>query len=146
MKNIFLLILIVASYHATYGQDDAINEAADPAVRQRIRAAHAAYITERIELSSSEAEKFWPVYREYLEKRKKLRDSIRDARRTDKNEKELLELDLQVKQHELDLEKEYTMKLEKIISAEKLIRLRQAEVDFRKLLLRQLQERRRQRK
>lgn len=124
-----------------FGQDDDLIR--DSGGREKIRAAHAAYITERLELTSAEAEKFWPVYREYGDKRKKLRQQFRDAKRSGKNEKELLDLDLEIKQQELDLEKDYSLRLQKIIPPEKLVRLREAEIDFRKLLLRQIQQRRR---
>lgn len=111
--------------------------------RGRIRAAHAAYITQRLELTPAEAEKFWPVYHEFNEKRRKLREDFRDARRSNSDEKNLLELELKMKQDELDLEKDYTRRFEKIISQEKVLKLRQAEADFRRLIFRQIQERRR---
>lgn len=115
----------------------------DPQSREKIRAAHAAYITERLELTSAEAEKFWPVYREYGQKRRELREQFRKARQGDTDEKELVDLDLKTKQQELDLEKEYSQRFLKIIDAEKLLKLRQAEGDFRKLVMRQVQQRHR---
>lgn len=117
----------------------------DPRAQQKIKAAHAAYITERLGLSSDEAEKFWPVYREYAQKRQEIRQQFRDAKRSGKNEKELLDLDFKVKQQELDLEKDYSGKFQKVISPQKVMNLRQAEGDFRKLLLRQIQQRQMQR-
>jgi hypothetical protein len=113
----------------------------NPQAREKIRAAHAAYITERLQLTASEAEKFWPVYREYGQKRRDLRNPFRDARKAGADEKTLLDLDLKIKQQELDLEKEYSQRFEKIISPEKVVKLQQAEADFRKLLLRQIQQR-----
>jgi len=118
-------------------------ETGNPRSHEKIRAAHAAYITERLELTPAEAEKFWPVYREYGEKRRALRQQLRDARRSGTEEKALLELDLKLKQQEVDLEKQVSRQLEEIISPEKILALHQAEADFRKLLLRQIQERRR---
>ena len=109
--------------------------------REKIRAAHAAYITERLELTSSEAEKFWPVYREYGQKRKAFRQQFNEAKRSGDSEKSLVDLDLEIKQKMLDLEKEYSKQFQQIISAEKVLKLRQAEIDFRKLVLRQIQRR-----
>lgn len=141
MKKILFLFLIILSGLSAFAQDD--GPIRDPRAREKIRAAHAAYITERLELTSAEAEKFWPVYREYGDKRRELRQQFRDAKRSGENEKDLLDLDLGIKQQELDLEKEYSIRLQKIISPEKLVKLREAEIDFRKLLLRQIQQRRR---
>ena len=123
---------------SSFGQDDDTETIRNPKASEKIKAAHAAYITERLELTSAEAEKFWPVYREYGEKRKEIRQQFRDAKRSGEDEKTLLELDLKIKQQELDLEKEYSLRFQKIISPEKLMKLRQAEIDFRKLLLRQI--------
>lgn len=143
-KNIFLISVIFCSFSAI-AQEQPDENIRDPRAREKIRAAHAAYITERLELTSSEAEKFWPIYREYGEKRSALRQQLRENRSQGADEQTLLDLDLKIKQQELDLEKDYTQRLQKIISAEKLLKLRQAEGDFRKLLLRQIQQRHRRR-
>lgn len=143
-KNIFLISVIFCSLSAI-AQEQPDENIRDPRAREKIRAAHAAYITERLELTSSEAEKFWPIYREYGEKRSALRQQLRENRSQGADEQTLLDLDLKIKQQELDLEKDYTQRLQKIISAEKLLKLRQAEGDFRKLLLRQIQQRHRRR-
>ena len=146
MKKILFSLFIILSGLSSSGQDDDTETIQDPKAREKIKAAHAAYIMERLELTSAEAEKFWPVYREYGEKRKEIRQQFRDAKRNGENEKTLLDLDLKIKQQELDLEKEYSLRLQKIISPEKLIKLRQAEIDFRKLLLRQIEQRQQRRR
>lgn len=141
-KNFFFGLFFLLPLLAT-AQEAEIDNIRDPQAREKIKAAHAAYITQRIELTAAEAEKFWPVYREYGEKRKDVRVQMRELRGSGKNEEDILKLDLKLKQDELDLEKEYTEKLGKIIPAEKLVKLRQAETDFRKLLLNQIQQKRR---
>jgi hypothetical protein len=139
IKIIILLFVVLPSF-AQEGEQEPIVR--DPKAQERIKAAHAAYLTERLDLTSEEAEKFWPVYREYTSKRKDLRQRFKDAKSSGANEKKLLDLDLEIKQQELDLEKEYTEKLQQIISPQKLISLRQSEADFRKLVLRQIYQRR----
>ena len=144
MKNRYVIFfLMIFSSLQGIAQDEEMDNIRDTRGRERIRAAHAAYVTQRLELTPEEAEKFWPVYREYNEKRRAIRQQLRDARRSDMGETKLLDLDLKVKQQELDLEKEYTDRLQKVISPGKVVKLRQAELDFRKLVLRQIQQRRR---
>ena len=46
----------------------------------RIRAARIALITERLNLTPDQAEKFWPVYRQYEMERREIRKEFRDAR------------------------------------------------------------------
>lgn len=55
--------------------------ARDPRARQRIEAARIAFITERLGLTPEEAEKFWPVYREFYQKRIELRQQLEQARK-----------------------------------------------------------------
>lgn len=139
-------MLLACGTVSSFAQQFERDSTRDPRGRERIRAAHAAYITERLQLTPAEAEKFWPVYREYGEKRRQARDQMREARRQGMDEKGLLDLDMKIRQQELDLEKEYSDRFRKIISSEKLLQLRQAEADFRKLLLRQIQNRQRRRR
>jgi hypothetical protein len=144
MKNlltIFLLLLLALPAAAQQEIDPEETQAADPKVKEKINAARVAYITDRLGLTSEEAEKFWPVYREFVQKRQNLRAQFRDAKKSGQDEKALLDLDLKIKQQEVDLEKDYSGRLQKVISAQKLMSLRQAEGDFRRLLLRQIQQR-----
>ena len=141
MKFVAIFLLSVLSLSAYAQDDDQDVLQPDPKAEQKIKAAHAAYITERLGLTPEEAEKFWPVYREYAQKRQALRQQLRTAKEKGTSEKDLLDLDLQVKQQQLDLEKDYSGRLQKVITAQKLMNLKQAEGDFRKLLLRQIQQR-----
>jgi len=49
---------------------------------------------------------------------------------------------LQLKQKELDMEKDYSGRIMTVITAQQLLSLRKAEQDFRQLILNQLQQRR----
>ena len=54
----------------------------------------------------------------------------------------LVDLGLQLKQRELDLEKSYSGRLLKVISADQMLRLQPAEREFQHMLIQQLQQRR----
>jgi hypothetical protein len=141
MKILKIGILIFLALPAFAQEEEAEVLQQDPKAQQKIKAAHAAYITERLELTPQEAEQFWPVYREYAAKRQTIRQQFKDAKKSGQDEKTLLDLDLKIKQQELDLEKDYSGKLQKVITPQKLMNLRQAEGDFRRLILRQIQRR-----
>jgi hypothetical protein len=143
MKKILILFLFSFTTSLLVAQEDDI--VTDPAAREKIKAARAAYITERLELTTDEAEKFWPIYREYTEKRIDLFQQYRRAKKNESDDTKLLEMGLDIKQKELDLEKEYSQQFVKIISAQKLVALRQAELDFKRLVLRQIKQRQSQR-
>lgn len=146
MKTLKIFLFVLFAFPAFAQEEEELAPAKlDPKAEQKIKAAHAAYISERLGLTPEEAEKFWPVYREYAQKRQGLRQQFREAKKNGQDEKTLLDLDLKIKQQELDLEKDYSGRFQKIITPQKVMNLRQAEGDFRKLLLRQIQQRQQQR-
>src|SRR5688572_4340500 len=144
MKTVFKLLLLMIIAVPALAQDDDLPQEADPNVKSKIRAAHVAYITDQLALTPEEAEKFWPIYNEFLEKRKALKQAYRhrkmnpDPKKTaDENDKDLVDLGFKVKQEELDLEKDYSDRLLKVISAQKLRILPEAEKRFRQMILNQ---------
>jgi len=140
-KILYILFLFFTTTLAIAQDDEGVAPPQDTKAREKINAARAAYITERLGLTPEEAEKFWPVYREFTDKRQELRQQYRQAKKSGADEKTLLDLDLKIKQQELDLEKNYSGRMLSVISPQKLMTLRQAEGDFRRLLLRQIEQR-----
>jgi len=141
MKGVLTILFAVFLIPAVWAQDEVPPAAEEKGARERIDAARAAYITERLGLTTEEAEKFWPIYREFADKRSGLRREYLDAKKGGKDDSELLDLGLKLKQQEVDLEKDYSQRLLKIISAQKLMELRGAERDFNRLILQQIQQR-----
>jgi hypothetical protein len=123
--------------------------AQDPQAREKIESARIALITERLGLTPEQAEKFWPVYREYSMKQEAIRREFTDARRnfdtqnaSEEENKKLLDLGLQTKERQLQLEREYSDRLLQVISNRQLLSLRKAEEDFRNMLIQRLQQQR----
>jgi hypothetical protein len=155
MKPIYIMLLIVtlAGGRSTVLAQEEVDlppqQAVDPKVRERVEAARISLISNRLGLTPEQAEKFWPVYREFATKRGEIRSEFQRAQRNlDPNnpdpakQQELVNLGLQIKQRELDLEKDYSGRILRVISAQQLISLRKAEQDFRQMILNQLQQRR----
>jgi hypothetical protein len=149
LLKIFFMLLITLPAIA---QEDDLPTTVDPKVQEKVRAAHIAYITDQLALTPEEAEKFWPIYREFAEKRRGIRQELRNTKRNpdpnktqDQIEKELLEKQFDTKQKELNLEKDYSGRLLKVISAQKLRTLPEAERRFRQMILDQIQRRQLQR-
>ena len=146
MKNIVTLLIGILFFSAAFAQDEEVIK--DPKAQEKIKAARIAFITERLGLTPAEAEKFWPVYREFSIKRMELKKQF-DQRRNapdptktpDQNEKDNIDYGLQLRQKELDLEKEYSSKLLNVVPPQKVMALRGAEDDFRKLVIKQIQQR-----
>jgi len=138
-KTIFLSLLSIWAF----AQDEEIPQPQDQKVRDKIEAARIAYITDQLQLTPGEAEKFWPIYREFAEKRRGIRQQLREARTAnpEQTDQEAVDQQFKMKQQELDLEKDYSGRLLKVISAQKLRTLPQAERKFRQMILEQIQRR-----
>jgi hypothetical protein len=123
--------------------------AQDEEALKKIESARIALITERLELTPEQAEKFWPLYREYVAKRQELRREFMHARRavnekemTEAESKKLLDKGLELKEKQLDLDKAYSERFNNVITTRQILQLRKAEDDFRQMLLDRLEKRR----
>lgn len=151
MKKIIILAIYLLSGWAAMSQDPTETDpiAQDPAVQEKIKNLRIAYISDKLGLTPDQAEKFWPVYREFSDKRREIRQEFVDARkqiRTDNpdqaKQEELVKMGFALKQRELDLEKVYSERLLRVISAQQMLNLRKAEGDFQRIILEQIQQRR----
>jgi hypothetical protein len=143
MKYVLYVLLFLLT-HLAFAQDDQ--------TLKKIESARIALITERLELTPEQAEKFWPLYREYSSQREGIRKEFMEARREVKNEKmteeqskKLIEKGLQLKERQLHLEKIYSEKFNTVITSRQILLLRKAEDDFRQMLLDRLEHRKEQR-
>lgn len=115
--------------------------------RDKIEAAKIALITERLNLSPQQAQKFWPVYNEYSKKQQELRRSFDQAKKnhnpqkaSEEENKRLLELGMKTKEQALQLEKQYSDRLLKVIDNRQLLGLRKAENDFKEMIIKRLRD------
>lgn len=115
--------------------------------RKKIRALKIAYITEQLNLTASEAERFWPLYNVYNKEqntiRGNFRTSLRNTARRDEintvNEeqaKKLVQLKLQTDKKLYESQKKFIDKMIGIISYKKIITLQMAEIEFGRKLMR----------
>jgi hypothetical protein len=126
--------------------------AQDEATLKKIESARIALITERLGLTPDQAEKFWPVYKEYTQQRQQLREEYRSLRTStegqqisDEESKKLLDKGLKLKEKQLNLDKSYNDRLGRVITNNQLLQLRRAEEDFKKMILQRLDNRKEQR-
>jgi hypothetical protein len=116
---------------------------------KKIESARIALITERLGLTPNQAEKFWPVYREYNLERRALRQEFKNARQgvdmkniSEEQSKQLIDKSMDLKQKELNLEKEYSNRMGDVITTKQLFKLKNAEKDFQQMLLKRIQQQR----
>ncbi len=148
MKKLLRIGFVLLMALPAWAQEDDLPQTQDSKVKDKINAARIAYITDQLGLTPEEAEKFWPIYREFSQNRIQLKQQYRAMKKnpdptktSEQNDQALVDLQFQVKQKELDLEKDYSGRLLKVISAQKLRTLPDAEKRFRQMILEQIQRR-----
>jgi Spy/CpxP family protein refolding chaperone len=107
-----------------------------------------AYITDKIALTQDQAQRFWPVYNEFSDKRRDMGRRMRQLRTespdalSDQQIKENLTQALALRQSEVNLEKEYFDKFQKVLTIRQVGKLFIAERDFTKEVLKRVADRR----
>jgi Spy/CpxP family protein refolding chaperone len=101
-----------------------------------------AFITSRLTLSQDQAQRFWPMYNEFVAKRRELNRSARLLRRnassaglSDAQLHDNFIQDFAIRQQQLNLEKDYFERAQKVLTLRQLAQLYQAERDFTKEVL-----------
>ena len=140
MKRILITALTLFLAISVIGQNDAA---------EKIRRAKIALITERLDLSPEQAEKFWPIYNEYTKKQREVRKSFDDAKSnyepknaSEEDNQQLLQLGMKTKELALQLEKNYSDRLLHVINNRQMLSLRKAEDDFKTMILKRIQDQR----
>jgi len=123
----------------------ALSAQPDPDRRdERIRSYRVAIFTEVLRLTSEEAQSFWPIYNEYMDNRDRAMDDLRPKKQLDvMNDAEVedqIKRHFEMRQRELDLEKDLYQKMRKVLPARKIARIPNAEREFRERLLTKMQE------
>lgn len=143
MKKILLFICLVFISINVIGQNPA---------REKIKAFKVAYITEQLNLSSKEAQQFWPIYNTHeqtVEKLKKqerrLIRALKDANQgpdglSERQAGEFLSNYLEAETQKTQARKTLIKDLQSVLSNKKILRLIKAENDFNKRLLERMKQ------
>ena len=117
--------------------------------REKIESQKIAFITNQIDLTSEEAQVFWPVYNEFSKEMKSLhnekKENSKEIRKNIENMSDseiakVLEKIFVIEQKELDVKKKYNLKFQKILSTQKVAKLYRAEREFKKELLNRIRK------
>jgi hypothetical protein len=116
---------------------------------ERLATFRAEVYTRVLRLSPDEAQGFWPVYNEFLDRRDQLQQDFKVTKQedqmSDSEVEEMIRRHFEKKQRELDLEKDLYQKLRKSLPLRKIAKLPMAEREFRETLVKRLQENRQKR-
>lgn len=119
-----------------------------PEQREKIESLKIGFVTEKLQLTPQEAEKFWPLYNQYKEEMKTLRNYRRNMNYESEkpidnmSEQELidfLENRITIEQKIVDLRKKYLNEYKRVLPLKKIALLYKAEDEFKMHLLHQTQ-------
>jgi hypothetical protein len=118
-------------------------------IKDRIEPLKIAYITQKLGLTSEEAQKFWPVYNKFNDDLQKLRSSTKDkladelselASMSETDAEKTLNEMLNYKISEAEMIKKYASEFKKVLPIKKVVMLYKAENDFKRELLKKLRD------
>ena len=125
----------------------AITAIAQPGTkREKIEALRVSFISQKVNFTTAEAQNFWPLYNEYNDKLDAVRRTFRQQYgknanvefTTDKEAEAYLMAELNLKQKEYELYKEYFEKFKKVLPIKKVALLRKAEEEFKKEIIKNI--------
>jgi hypothetical protein len=126
MKKIFFAILMISS--AFFSAQAQENQPADENQKQeKIKALYVAFITEKLELTADEAQKFWPVHTQFTNEIKGVKQ-------------DLPELDKQ--QSILNIKKKYQDNFNRILGNKRCERFFRLDGEFKRKLLEKIRKQR----
>jgi TolA-binding protein len=121
--------------------------------KDKVETMHIAYLSQKLNLTSGEAEKFWPIYNQYKADQDQLRkqrmanvEAVENAggvdNMSDAQVQKLLAGETDLESRELDLRKQYLAKFQQAIPVRKVAKFFIAEDEFKRYLLNELRKRR----
>src|SRR5690554_1205962 len=141
MKKITIILFVVLTSWSTFSQDSD--------KREKIKSLKVAFITERLALTQTEAQKFWPIYNAYesekdtqrrlgYEKRKQISENISEA-----EAKVMLNDLIKFERNRENLRIDFIENLLKqnVLPAKKILQLKTAEDKFNRKMLQEYRKR-----
>lgn len=117
-KYLLILIIFAGSLSTLWAQD--VQPGNESSQQEKIKALYVAYVTQQLQLTPDEAQKFWPVHTQFENELKSVKPN-------------LSELDKQ--QARLDIKKKYQENFNKILGANRCERFFRMDGEFKRKLL-----------
>lgn len=124
--------------------------------REKIKALKIAYLTEQLNLTPQEAEKFWPIYNAHDEEHNSLRYKTRLAYNkaieqnksvdniSEKEAQKIILLKLETDKKIYESQSKFIAKVKKVLSYKKIMKLQVAEMEFGRKLMRKYKRKRKE--
>lgn len=147
IKVILLSLAVVFSGGSAIAQNKAKKDKVSK--KEKINELRKKFFNEKLALSDAEQKAFWPLYDEYKQKEKALRDTFKAHYKPndvlfmdDKKAEEFLNATIQLNEDQNNLFKEYVAKFKKVIPVKKVAMLPMVEREFKKEMMKKAREHR----
>ena len=136
-----IMLCILAIYSQVAAQDGPMMQRR----MERIETMRIGYFTKHLELSSKEAQNFWPVYNEFQASMEKLKAERRArleevkmnfSEMSDAEIEKVVDAEIEFRQRELDLRKKFHSKFKAVLPIRKVAKLYKIENEFKMEILR----------
>lgn len=139
MRNLIIaLVLVGACLHALPSQAQQQDRG------ERIRALKVAYITDKLQLTPEESEKFWPVYNQYETEQKRIRQKYKAdldlSIMKDEDVERSITDRFETEEQLIKLKRDYFQRMKSFIAVRKIAQLQRSEQEFNRELLKRIQE------
>ncbi|HKX85412.1 MAG TPA: hypothetical protein VJL37_01985 [Flavobacterium sp.] len=141
LYTIFFLLTVLSGF--SQDREDRI---------ERVKALRVAFISDKLQLTPDEAQKFWPIFNQFDDKqsdlqkeKRQLMIKLQSENATTLSEKEsakLMDEDERLENEIQNNRRKLVKDLQGVIPNQKILMLRQIEVEFKQKLLKQIQKRR----
>jgi len=139
MKKIIIILCVALTSWSSFSQHSE--------KREKIKSLKVAFITERLALTETEAQKFWPIYNTYESKKDEHRRMGYDKRKqisedmTEAQAKIMLKDFVAFEKERENLRSGFVESLLKVMPAKKIIQLKLAEEEFNRKMLHEYKKR-----
>jgi hypothetical protein len=116
-------------------------------IKEKVKSQKVAYITEKLQLTEVEAQKFWPIYNSYQQEMEQLRlsmDKKPSDNMSDKEAEDLMYAMLDNRSKEIELQKKQIQKLKTAIPPKKIAMLFRVEREFKDRVITNIRDRHRE--
>ncbi len=151
MKTTFRIVLISIILGSAAITTFAQHHRGSESNMEKFKSMKISYLTEKLELTPAEAEKFWPVYngheeaRNELSQKRRMRSRELASQETSISEKEaeaIIDQHMQLKQEALQLDVKFHNQLKNMLGPKKVMQLYIAETQFREEMLKKIRDER----
>ena len=141
-KIIITALLLIVTFNSSAQREDR---------KERIKVLKIAFITERLDLTKTEAQQFWPIYNAFEEANDVIRRKTHENRKnldfdaiSEQDAKEMLNEMATIEKTKNTLREKFLADLQKILPSKKILLLKITEDDFNTRMLEEIKKRKEQ--